>query len=186
MPSGWDLRSRNDQVALDLRLYLRDEIDLLIEGLRRFQKALVTMAAANPRVIMPGFTHLQHAQVVLFAHHLLAYVEMFDRDAERLADCRKRVNVMPLGSGALAGSTLPLDRELVCKELNFERVTRNSMDGVADRDFGADYYVRTNFTRLFYVNKFPVAVVYHNADVLVYGTYNLNCLFYLSNGNCVS
>ena len=131
-------RSRNDQVALDLRLYLRDEIDLLIEGLRRFQKALVTMAAANPRVIMPGFTHLQHAQVVLFAHHLLAYVEMFDRDAERLADCRKRVNVMPLGSGALAGSTLPLDRELVCKELNFERVTRNSMDGVADRDFAIE------------------------------------------------
>ena len=131
-------RSRNDQVALDLRLYLRDEIDLLIEGLRRFQKALVTMAAANPRVIMPGFTHLQHAQVVLFAHHLLAYVEMFDRDAERLADCRKRVNVMPLGSSALAGSTLPLDRELVCKELNFERVTRNSMDGVADRDFAIE------------------------------------------------
>ena len=131
-------RSRNDQVALDLRLYLRDEIDLLIEGIRRFQKALAGMAAAHPRVIMPGFTHLQHAQVVLFAHHLLAYVEMLDRDAERLADCRKRVNVMPLGSGALAGSTLPLDRELVCKELGFERVTRNSMDGVADRDFAIE------------------------------------------------
>ena len=131
-------RSRNDQVALDLRLYLRDEIDLLIEGIRSFQKALAGMAAAHPQVIMPGFTHLQHAQVVLFAHHLLAYVEMLDRDAERLADCRKRVNVMPLGSGALAGSTLPLDRELVCKELGFERVTRNSMDGVADRDFAIE------------------------------------------------
>ena len=131
-------RSRNDQVALDLRLYLRDEIDLLIEGIRSFQKALAGMAAAHPQVIMPGFTHLQHAQVVLFAHHLLAYVEMLDRDAERLADCRKRVNVMPLGSGALAGSTLPLDRELVCRELGFERVTRNSMDGVADRDFAIE------------------------------------------------
>ena len=131
-------RSRNDQVALDLRLYLRDEIDLLIAGLRTFQKALVGMAAKYPRVILPGFTHLQHAQVVLFAHHLLAYVEMLDRDAERLADCRKRVNVMPLGSGALAGSTLPLNRELVCEELGFERVTRNSMDGVADRDFAIE------------------------------------------------
>ena len=131
-------RSRNDQVALDLRLYLRDEIDLLIAGVRRFQQALVSTAAEHPRVIMPGFTHLQHAQVVLFAHHLLAYVEMFDRDAERLADCRKRVNVMPLGSGALAGSTLPLNRELVCAELGFDRVTRNSMDGVADRDFAIE------------------------------------------------
>ena len=131
-------RSRNDQVALDLRLYLRDEIDILIAGLRTFQKALVGMAAQYPRVILPGFTHLQHAQVVLFAHHLLAYVEMLDRDAERLADCRKRVNVMPLGSGALAGSTLPLNRELVCEELGFERVTRNSMDGVADRDFAIE------------------------------------------------
>ena len=132
-------RSRNDQVALDLRLYLRDEADILIEGIRRFQKALVGMAAEYPRVILPGFTHLQHAQVVLFAHHLLAYVEMLDRDAERLADCRKRINVMPLGSGALAGSTLPLDRELVCRELGFDRVTRNSMDGVADRDFAIEF-----------------------------------------------
>lgn len=131
-------RSRNDQVALDIRLYLRDELDSLISEIREFQKALVTLAAEHPQVIMPGFTHLQHAQVVLFAHHLLAYVEMLDRDAERLADCRKRVNVMPLGSGALAGSTLPIDRENVCKQLNFERVTRNSMDAVADRDFAIE------------------------------------------------
>ena len=131
-------RSRNDQVALDIRLYLRDAVDSLIAGLREFQKALVDRAAADPEAIMPGFTHLQHAQVVLFAHHLLAYVEMFDRDAERLADCRKRLNVMPLGSGALAGSTLPIDRQAVCDELQFERITRNSMDAVADRDFAIE------------------------------------------------
>ena len=131
-------RSRNDQVALDIRLYLRDAVDEIIAGIREFQKALVSVASANPRVIMPGFTHLQHAQVVLFAHHLLAYVEMLDRDAERLADCRKRINVMPLGSGALAGSTLPINREMVCEELKFDRVSRNSMDAVADRDFAIE------------------------------------------------
>ena len=132
-------RSRNDQIALDLRLYLRDEIDLLIHGIRRFQKSLAGMAGKHPKVIMPGFTHLQHAQAVLFAHHLLAYVEMLDRDASRLADCRKRLNVMPLGSGALAGSTLPLDREMVRAELGFDAVTRNSMDSVADRDFAIEF-----------------------------------------------
>jgi len=131
-------RSRNDQVALDIRLYLRDEIDFLIDGLKEFQRRLVGQAAANPRAILPGFTHLQHAQVVLYGHHLLAYVEMLERDIERLADCRKRINVMPLGSGALAGSTLPLDRQKVCDILKFERVTRNSMDAVADRDFAIE------------------------------------------------
>ena len=131
-------RSRNDQVALDIRLYLRDEADFLIEEIRHFQRALVAQAAANPRVILPGFTHLQHAQVVLFAHHMLAYVEMLDRDAERLRQCRERINVMPLGSGALAGTTLPIDREMVCRELGFSRVTRNSMDAVADRDFAIE------------------------------------------------
>ena len=131
-------RSRNDQVALDIRLYLRDEVDKLIEGIRHFQRALVAQADANPRTIMPGFTHLQHAQVVLFAHHLLAYVEMLDRDAERLAECRKRINIMPLGSGAIAGSTLPIDREAVCRALDFSWVTRNSMDAVADRDFAIE------------------------------------------------
>lgn len=131
-------RSRNDQVALDIRLYLRDEADFLIEEIRHFQRALVAQAAANPRVILPGFTHLQHAQVVLFAHHMLAYVEMLDRDVERLRQCRERINVMPLGSGALAGTTLPIDREMVCRELGFSRVTRNSMDAVADRDFAIE------------------------------------------------
>ncbi len=131
-------RSRNDQVALDVRLYLRSEVDFLIQELRHFQRALVLTAAANPRAVMPGFTHLQHAQPVLFAHHLLAYVEMLDRDAERLADCRKRIDVMPLGSGAIAGSTLPINRERVCELLGFSRVTRNSMDAVADRDFAIE------------------------------------------------
>ncbi len=131
-------RSRNDQVALDIRLYLRDRIDTLEKMMKDFQKALVDRAAADPEAIMPGFTHLQHAQVVLFAHHLLAYVEMFDRDRERLRDCRRRMNVLPLGSGALAGSTLPIDREFVCRELGFDRVSRNSMDAVADRDFAIE------------------------------------------------
>ena len=132
-------RSRNDQVALDLRLYLREECDFIVSGIRDFQKALVDKAAAEPDAIMPGFTHLQHAQVILFAHHLLAYVEMLQRDAERLADCRKRIDIMPLGSGALAGSTLPLDREFVRRELGFSKLTRNSLDGVADRDFAIEF-----------------------------------------------
>jgi len=132
-------RSRNDQVALDFRLYLRDAADRLIAGIRDFQRELVAKADAEADTVLPGFTHLQHAQAVLLAHHLLAYVEMFDRDAERLADCRKRINVMPLGSGALAGSTLPLDREAVCAELKFDRITRNSMDAVADRDFAIEF-----------------------------------------------
>ena len=132
-------RSRNDQVALDLRLYLREECDRIVSGIRDFQKALVDKAAAEPDAIMPGFTHLQHAQVILFAHHLLAYVEMLQRDAERLVDCRKRIDIMPLGSGALAGSTLPLDREFVRRELGFSRITRNSLDGVADRDFAIEF-----------------------------------------------
>jgi argininosuccinate lyase len=128
-------RSRNDQVALDIRLYLRDVVTKISEMIRDFQRALVEQADKNGDAIMPGFTHLQHAQPVLFGHHLLAYVEMFGRDIERLEDCAERINVMPLGSGALAGSTLNIDRGKVCKRLNFSRVTRNSMDSVADRDF---------------------------------------------------
>lgn len=131
-------RSRNDQINLDIRLYLRDEIDVISDAVRSLQKALVSKAAAYPRTIMPGFTHLQHAQPVLFAHHLLAYVEMFDRDLGRLADARKRINVLPLGSGAIAGTTLPIDREFVRKELDFPAMSRNSMDAVADRDFSCE------------------------------------------------
>ena len=120
---------------LDIRLYLRDEILHLVDGIRSLQKALVAQAEANKRTILPGFTHLQHAQPVLFAHHLLAYVEMLDRDCGRLLDARKRLNVLPLGSGAIAGTTLPIDREFVRKKLNFPSMTRNSMDAVASRDF---------------------------------------------------
>ena len=131
-------RSRNDQVALDLRLYLRAECDAISETVRHLQRALVGFATANREVLIPGYTHLQRAQPVYFAHHLLAYVEMFDRDCGRLADARKRLNVLPLGSGAIAGSTIQLDRELVARLLNFPAVTQNSMDAVSDRDFAVE------------------------------------------------
>jgi argininosuccinate lyase len=131
-------RSRNDQVALDLRLYLRNEADALAAGLRNLQRALTDLGARHAEIIIPGYTHLQRAQPVYFAHHLLAYVEMFDRDRERILDARKRLNVLPLGSGAIAGSTILLDRELVARELGFPAVTQNSMDAVSDRDFAVE------------------------------------------------
>jgi len=132
-------RSRNDQIVTDERLYLREEADAIAARLTDLQRALVELADANRDVIVPGFTHLQHAQPVLFAHHLLAYVEMAERDKQRLADCRKRLNVCPLGAGALAGSSLPLDREFVARELGFDGVARNSMDAVADRDYIVEF-----------------------------------------------
>ncbi|MFN3738118.1 argininosuccinate lyase [Hydrogenophaga sp.] len=132
-------RSRNDQVATDVRLWLRDEIDLIGGLLTDLQKALVEVASRNVEVILPGFTHLQVAQPVSFAHHLLAYVEMFSRDAERFADVRRRTNRLPLGSAALAGTTYPLDRERVAKTLGMEGVCQNSLDGVSDRDFAIEF-----------------------------------------------
>ena len=131
-------RSRNDQVALDLRMYLRDEIEALLGLIRNFQKALVGLGQRHANAVMPGYTHLQRAQPVLIAHHLLAYVEMTERDAGRLRDGLERMNEMPLGSGAIAGSTIVLDREAVAKELGFARVTQNSMDAVSDRDFACE------------------------------------------------
>lgn len=132
-------RSRNDQVATDTRLYCRDVIDeALLPGITRLQRALVNQGRRNASVILPGYTHLQRAQPVLLAHHLLAYVDMLERDADRLRDCRKRLNICPLGSGALAGSTINLDREGVAAELEFDGVSRNSMDAVSDRDFIAE------------------------------------------------
>jgi len=131
-------RSRNDQVALDTRLYCRTEAQNIISLLRGMQRALVANGLKNQAVIMPGYTHLQRGQPVLYAHHLLAYVEMLERDAARLADCMKRINIMPLGSGALAGSTICLDREFVARSLGFDSVTHNSMDAVADRDYIAE------------------------------------------------
>ena len=128
-------RSRNDQVALDTRMFLRtqiDEIYALCEGLK---KTLLDIAENNLDTIMPGYTHLQKAQPITLAHHVMAYYEMLNRDCSRLMDCRKRLNVMPLGSGALAGTTYPLDREFVAERLGFDSVTLNSLDGVSDRDF---------------------------------------------------
>jgi len=132
-------RSRNDQVALDIRLYLRDEIGEVKGLIRELQKTFVGIAKKNLDCIMPGYTHLQRAQPILFSHHLLAYYEMLKRDFERLDDCFKRINVMPLGSGALAGSPYPLNREFVAKELGFTGVTDNSLDAVSDRDFCIEF-----------------------------------------------
>ncbi len=128
-------RSRNDQVALDCRLYLRDEAEALDEMLNGLLKTILTLAEENLDTIMPGYTHLQKAQPITFAHHVMAYYEMFSRDLSRLSDWKKRMNVMPLGSGALAGTTYPLDRKFVAKELDFADITKNSIDGVSDRDF---------------------------------------------------
>ena len=148
VPAGAKLhtgRSRNDQVALDMRMWLRDEMIDLAEEMVDLQRALVELGSRHEGVLVPGYTHLQRGQPVYLAHHLLAYVEMFDRDQQRLADCFDRVNVCPLGSGALAGSTLPLDRELVAELLGFvdgkgrARVTQNSMDAVSDRDFAVEF-----------------------------------------------
>lgn len=149
VPAGAKLhtgRSRNDQVALDMRLWLRDEVTALRQDLAELQRSMVHLAERNADVLLPGYTHLQRAQPVSFAHHCLAYVEMFARDDSRFEDGQRRANVCPLGSGALAGSTLPLDRELVAQLLDFTdprtgrpRVTTNSMDGVSDRDFVVEF-----------------------------------------------
>lgn len=128
-------RSRNDQVALDIRMYLMDETAQIKEMLIHTLSVLTSLAKEHTETIMPGYTHLQKAQPITFAHHLMAYFEMFKRDYQRLEDCRKRTNIMPLGSGALAGTTYPLDREFVARELGFDDVTMNSLDGVSDRDF---------------------------------------------------
>ena len=132
-------RSRNDQVLLDVRLFLRDEIGALGKLVARLQKRLARLAKRHRTVVLPGYTHLQRAQPVLLAHHLLAYHAMFGRDAERLAECGARVNVLPLGAGALAGTTLPIDRAYVARLLGFARVSENSLDTVADRDFVAEF-----------------------------------------------
>ena len=132
-------RSRNDQVSTAARLFVRDAIGQATVGMRALQIALVTLAEKHAGAVMPGYTHLQRAQPVLFAHHLLAYFEMLDRDAARMADCRKRLNVLPLGSGALAGVPYDLDRAWVAKELGFDAISANSMDAVADRDFIVEF-----------------------------------------------
>ena len=140
-PAGAKLhtaRSRNDQIALDLRLYVREEIDKIVIRLRALQNALLLLAQKHSDIIMPGYTHMQRAQPIYFAHYLLAQLKALERDHERLRDARRRTDVMPLGSGALAGSTIALDREVIAKTLGFERVSQNSIDAVSDRDFVTD------------------------------------------------
>ena len=132
-------RSRNDQVATDLRLWLREAIDVLTARLRSAQKALLDLADGHRTTALPGYTHLQRAQPILFAHWCLAYFEMLARDRERLADARKRVNVLPLGAAAIAGTSYPIDREAVARELGFDAVSRNSLDAVSDRDFCVEF-----------------------------------------------
>ncbi|MCP5208056.1 MAG: argininosuccinate lyase [Hahellaceae bacterium] len=132
-------RSRNDQVATDIRLYLRDEIDVIAEELTRLQEGLISLAEREAGTIMPGFTHLQTAQPVTFGHHILAWNEMIQRDYERLQDCRKRVNILPLGAAALAGTTYPIDRTITVRLLGFDRPSENSLDSVSDRDFAIEF-----------------------------------------------
>lgn len=146
-------RSRNDQVATGIRLYLRDAIDRIVGFVRGLQAALLDLAEPNAATVMPGFTHLQVAQPVTFGHHLLAYVEMLGRDAERMQDCRKRVNRLPLGAAALAGTTYPIDRHYTAELLGFDDVCHNSLDAVSDRDFAIEFtaaasLVMTHLSRL--------------------------------------
>lgn len=146
-------RSRNDQVATDIRLWVRNEIDIAIDLLHQLRNKLATLALQHTDTILPGFTHLQVAQPVTFGHHLLAYAEMFARDAERLVDCRKRVNRLPLGAAALAGTSYPIDRERVAATLGFEGLCRNSLDAVSDRDFAIEFcasaaLIMTHISRL--------------------------------------
>lgn len=132
-------RSRNDQVATDIRLFLRDNVDLILQKLTDFRKVLVNLAEREAATAMPGLTHLQVAQPITFGHHMMAYFEMFSRDFERLQDCRKRLNFLPLGAAALAGTGYNIDREFVAKELGFDGVCKNSLDAVSDRDFAIEF-----------------------------------------------
>ena len=141
-------RSRNDQVATDIRLWLRDEISTIQNLIQALQAALVDLADENADVVMPGFTHLQVAQPVSFGHHMLAYVEMLGRDFERMADCRGRVNRMPLGAAALAGSTYPIQRETTARLLGFEAICQNSLDAVSDRDFAIEFTAAASLVML--------------------------------------
>ncbi|MBF6058973.1 argininosuccinate lyase [Thiomicrorhabdus heinhorstiae] len=151
-------RSRNDQVATDIRLYMRDEIDTIIPEMIRLQQGLVELAEREADSIMPGFTHLQTAQPVTFGHHMMAWFEMIKRDLERLQDCRKRVNTMPLGSAALAGTTYPIDRTITAELLQFDRISENSLDGVSDRDFAIEF---THFaaTLMMHLSRFSEELV---------------------------
>ena len=151
-------RSRNDQVALDIRLYLREEIGLIQDLLSNFMNVLVKLAEKYIDVYLPGYTHLQRAQVVTLAHHLMAYYFMLKRDYERLNDNLKRVNVLPLGSGALAGTTYPLDREFVADKLGFASISQNSLDGVSDRDFVIEF-LSISSTIIMHLSRFSEEII---------------------------
>ena len=157
-------RSRNDQVALDVRLYLRDEIKTVSGFIASLQNALLEQAESNLNVIMPGYTHLQTAQPVLFSHHMLAYYEMLKRDAERFCDLYKRVNVLPLGAGALAGTTFDIDREFVAEQLGFAGVTRNSLDSVSDRDFAIEFCATSSILMMHLSRLAEELVLWSSAD----------------------
>ena len=156
-------RSRNDQVCLDIRLYLRKEIDDIGGGINRLTKTLITIAKKNINHLIPGYTHLQRAQPVLLSHHLLAYVEMMLRDKERFLDAYKRINVMPLGSAALAGTNFPIDRKITAKLLGFPEISHNSMDAVADRDFAAEFCSASALTMM-HLSRFCEEVVIWNSS----------------------
>ena len=156
-------RSRNDQVCLDIRLYLRKEIDDIVGEINRLTKTLITIAKKNINHLIPGYTHLQRAQPVLLSHHLLAYVEMMLRDKERFLDAYKRINVMPLGSAALAGTNFPIDRKITAKLLRFPEISHNSMDAVADRDFAAEFCSASALTMM-HLSRFCEEVVIWNSS----------------------
>ncbi len=157
-------RSRNDQVALDLRLFVKEAISEAVSKLRKFQRVLLDVAEGNRNVVMPGYTHLQPAQPILFAHHLLAYFEMFQRDIERFQDCLKRVDVLPLGSGALAGVAYPIDRDFVARRLGFSQVSTNSLDAVSDRDFVVEYEAAAAVTMMHLSRLAEETVLWSSAE----------------------
>ncbi len=156
-------RSRNDQVALDIRLYLRDEITGIIQLINKLRKVFVSLAEKNIDTIMPGYTHLQRAQPVLLSHHLLAYFEMLGRDLARFKDCLGRVNVLPLGSAALAGTTLPIDRHYVAKLLKFPAVSENSIDTVSDRDFAAEFMASSSILMM-HLSRLSEEIIMWNSE----------------------
>lgn len=156
-------RSRNDQVATDLRLFLRDEISITIGAICKLQSVLVEQAGKHANTIMPGYTHMQHAQPITLGHHLMAWFSMLERDKGRMSDCVRRMDVLPLGSGALAGTTFPIDREMVSEELGFSSVSTNSMDAVGDRDFAAEF-IWSAAMLMVHLSRFSEEVVLWNSS----------------------
>lgn len=154
-------RSRNDQIALDLRMYLKAQIKLIAQAVKDLQSSLISASEQHIKTVMPGYTHLQHAQPVTLAHHLLAYVWMFQRDADRLGDCYGRTDVLPLGAAAMAGTSFPIDRKYVAKELGFSRISENSMDAVSDRDFAVEFLADASILAM-HMSRFAEEIIIWN------------------------